>query len=312
MTLQRVTLALPGNEDFACRISQAMGSTLERIETRQFPDGESYVRLHGDLVGRTVDLVCTLARPDAQFLALVFAADAARDLGAAQVNLVCPYLAYMRQDKRFHAGESITSLSFARLLASTFDQMVTVDPHLHRHPTLASLYTIPTVTLHAAPLLADWIAANTARPLIVGPDEESEQWAGDIAARIGAPHVVLTKTRHGDRRVEIVMPDLSAWRDHTPVLVDDIASSGRTLVQAAHGMAAQGLRQPECVVVHALFADDAWAELAPLFSRITSTDAVPHASNRIALAPLIASACKDAPGDAGATGPDLPTTGARP
>ena len=290
MTLQRVTLALPGNEAFAARLAHALGSTLARLESRHFPDGESYVRLHGDLAGRAVDLVCTLARPDAQFLPLVFAADAARDLGACEVNLVSPYLAYMRQDKRFHAGEGITSLSFARLLSATFDKLVTVDPHLHRHPNLASIYTMATATLQAAPLLADWIAAHTDRPLIVGPDAESEQWAGDIAARIGAPHVVLSKVRHGDRRVEIDVPDLSAWRDHTPVLVDDIASSGRTLAQAARAMVAQGLPRPECVVVHALFADDAWAELTPLLTRITSTDAVAHPSNRIALAPLIASA----------------------
>ena len=310
MTLQRLTLALPGNEAFAAQLSKALSSKLGRLETRHFPDGESYVRLHGDPAGRAVDLVCTLARPDAQFLPLVFAADAARDLGASEVNLVSPYLAYMRQDKRFHEGESVTSLSFARLISSTFDKLVTVDPHLHRHPTLASIYTLPTATLQAAPLLADWIAANTERPLIVGPDEESEQWAGDNATRIGAPCVVLTKTRYGDRRVEIAVPDLSAWRERTPVLVDDIASSGRTLMQAARGIAAQGLPRPECVVVHALFADDAWTELAPLFSRITSTDAVPHPSNRIALAHLVASALKSRQVDDDRGGPSRRTTGA--
>ena len=220
----------------------------------------------------------------------MFAADAARELGASEVNLVAPYLAYMRQDKRFHDGESVTSRSFARLVSSTFDQLLTVDPHLHRHPTLSAVYTIPTTTLHAAPLLADWIAQEVDQPLIVGPDEESEQWAGAIAARIGVPHAVLRKTRHGDRSVDIDAPDLSSWRDRTPVLVDDIASSGRTLIMAAHKLVEQGMRRPECVVVHALFAEDAWTHLVPLFSRITSTDAVPHASNGIALAPLFVQA----------------------
>ncbi|MCD9095386.1 hypothetical protein LTT95_00325 [Luteimonas sp. A1P009] len=101
---------------------------------------------------------------------------------------------------------------------------------------------------------------------------------------------MLRKTRHGDRDVEIAFPDLSSWRDRTPVLVDDIASSGRTLAVAARMLREQGLKTPECVVVHALFGDDAWETLVPLFARITSTDAVPHPSNRIALAPLIADA----------------------
>ena len=209
--MQRLTLALPGNEHFAGRLAQAYGSDVGRIETRRFPDGESYVRLHGEPTG-----------------------------------LIAPYLAYMRQDKRFHDGESVTSRTFARLVSSTFDKLLTVDPHLHRYPTLSAVYTIPTITLHAAPLLADWIANHVEEPLIVGPDEESEQWAGAIASRIGVPHAVLRKTRHGDRSVDIDVPDLSVWRDRTPVLVDDIASSGRTLAVAAHKLAEQGMRKPEC------------------------------------------------------------------
>ena len=288
--MQRLIFPLPGNQAFAEQLAAAVDGELGSIETRRFPDGECYVRLHGDPRGRAVDLVCTLAQPDLQFLSLVFAADAARELGASEVTLVAPYLAYMRQDKRFNPGESVTSLSFARLLSSTFDALLTSDPHLHRHPTLSALYTIPTATLHAAPLLADWIAANVEAPLIVGPDEESEQWAGAIAARIGAPHVVLRKTRHGDRSVQIAAPDLGAHRDRSPVLVDDIASSGRTLAVAAQALREQGLRAPECVVVHALLADDAHSELLQVFSRFTSTDAVPHPSSRIALAPLFADA----------------------
>jgi ribose-phosphate pyrophosphokinase len=288
--MRRLILPLPANESFAASLACACDAELGKIETRHFPDGESYVRIHADAAGRAVDLVCTLARPDAGFLQLMFAADAARELGASEVNLVAPYLAYMRQDKRFHAGESVSSLTFARLVSSTFDRLLTVDPHLHRYPVLSALYRIPTTTLHAAPLLANWIAANVEAPLIVGPDVESEQWAEAIAGCIGAPHVVLSKTRHGDRSVEISVPDLSDRRDRTPVLVDDITSSGRTLAAAARKLGEQGLRKPECVVVHALFADNAWSELAPLFARIVSTDAVPHPSNCIALAPLFANA----------------------
>ena len=75
--MQRLTLALPGNEDFAGRLAQAYGSDVGRVETRRFPDGESYVRLHGEPVGQIVDLICTLTQPDPQYLHLVFAADPA-------------------------------------------------------------------------------------------------------------------------------------------------------------------------------------------------------------------------------------------
>lgn len=288
--MKRLVFALPCNEDFASRYAAACGGESARLESRRFPDGETYVRLHADPAGRHVDLVCTLADPDEGFLRLVFAADAARDLGAVSVNLIAPYLAYMRQDIRFLAGEGISSRAFARLVSSSFDSLVTVDPHLHRYHALSDLYTIPTVTLPSAPLIADWIGANVNRPLVIGPDEESEQWAGAIAARIGAPHAVLRKVRHGDRDVRITLPDMSAWQGCQPVLVDDIASSGRTMAEAARLLAGQGWPRPDCVVVHALFAGDAHAQLVPAFGRIVSTDAVVHASNAIGLAPMMADA----------------------
>src|SRR3546814_19604917 len=116
------------------------------METRRFPDGETYVRLLSEVKDKAVDLVCTLARPDDGFLRLIFAADAARELGACQVNLIAPYLSYMRQDCRFQPGEAVTSRSFARLVSSSFDRLLTVDQHLHRYQALSPLYKVPTDT----------------------------------------------------------------------------------------------------------------------------------------------------------------------
>lgn len=284
----RLILPLPGNEGFARRLADAGTYAIGTVETRAFPDGESYVRILSDVAGRTVDLVCTLARPDDGFLRLIFAADAARELGATEVNLIAPYLAYMRQDRRFKPGEAVTSQSFARVLSAHFDRLVTVDPHLHRYAALSALYTIPGDTLHAAPLLAGWIAAEVPAPLLIGPDEESEQWVSAIAAAIGAPHAVLRKIRHGDRNVDVALPDLSRWRDRQPVLVDDIISSGNTMIEAARQLPAQGFARPVVAVVHGIFAEDSYERLAPLCGRIVSTDSVVHESNAISLAPLIA------------------------
>lgn len=286
----RLILPLPGNETFACHLAEAGGWELGHLKSRRFPDGESYVRILSDVADRPVDLVCTLARPDDGFLRLVFAADAARALGAREVTLIAPYLSYMRQDRRFQLGEAITSKTFARLLSSTFDRLVTVDPHLHRYPALSALYTIPAQALHAAPLLAHWIAAEVGEPLIIGPDEESEQWVSEIARRMGAPYAVLRKIRHGDRNVDVELPDLSQWKARCPVLVDDIASSGHTLIEAARKLAFQGFQRPVCVVAHGVFAEDSYERLKSLADRIVSSDSIPHESNAIRLAPLIAAA----------------------
>lgn len=282
----RLLLPLPGNEGFADRLARAGGGAVGALRTRQFPDGESYVRVETDVAGRIVDLVCTMAHPDAAFLRLAFVADAVRELGASQVNLIAPYLGYLRQDMRFLPGEAITSRTFARLVSGIVDRVVTVDPHLHRYPSLESLYAIPCRALHAAPLLADWIKAQVPTPLIVGPDIESQQWVAAVAQRVGAPYVVLAKHRIGDREVRVELPDLTPHRGRQPVLIDDIAASGRTLMAAADALKRQGFTAPVCVVVHAVFGEDALARLQAVSDRIISTDSIEHPTNAIALAEL--------------------------
>jgi ribose-phosphate pyrophosphokinase len=284
-------LPLPGNEALAKDMAGPLGADLAELETRRFPDGESYVRVRSEVRGREVVIVCTLTRPDEQFLRLVFAARTARERGATRLTLVAPYLAYMRQDKAFQEGEAVTSAHFAGLLSAEFDRLITIDPHLHRHKALAEIYAIPALALHAAPLLADWIKANVADPLIVGPDEESEQWAAAIAA--GTPSVVLRKTRGGDREVAIDFPDLSPWSGRQPVLVDDIASSGRTLIEACQGLTARGFAKPICIVVHPLFADDSFKALSGVAGRVVSTDTIPHETNAISVAGLLARALRE-------------------
>jgi ribose-phosphate pyrophosphokinase len=284
----RLVIPLPGNDAFAQAMAVHAGFERGALETRRFPDGESYVRLLCEVEGRDVDFICSLAKPDPGFLQLIFAADAARALGARSVNLVAPYLAYMRQDKRFKPGEAVSSLSFARLVSSSFDHLVTVDPHLHRHKSLDALYTLSSTTLHAAPVLAAWIGREIEAPLLIGPDAESEQWVSESARAIDAPYAVLSKTRHGDRSVEITLPDLSAWAGRQPVLIDDIASSGRTLIEAAKQLGRAGFAPPVCAVVHPLFAEDAFDALCAVSADIISTDCVPHPTNRVSVAPLIA------------------------
>lgn len=141
--------------------------------------------------------------------------DAARDLGARSVGLVAPYLPYLRQDKRFAPGEAITSRTFAGVISRHFDWLVTVDPHLHRYPTLSAVYSIRTGVVHAAAAMGRWIHDNVDSPLVVGPDSESEQWASVVAAAAGAPLVMLEKRRSGNRYVEVRVPDIERWRDIT-------------------------------------------------------------------------------------------------
>lgn len=290
--MRPLVYALPGNEAFAAGLARALPASAGALEVRQFPDGESLVRLVDSPAGRDVILCCTLHHPDSKILPLLIAADTARGLGARSVGLVAPYLAYMRQDARFHPGEALSALSFAQTLSERFDWLATVDPHLHRFKSLSQVFPIPTAVVPAAPLLAHWVRSNVERPLLIGPDEESAQWVSSIAAQAGAPYLVLEKHRSGDRQVEIAVPDLSKWKDRTPVVADDIVSTGATQARILTAVRAQGLPAACCLAVHAVFAQGAhWMLLEAGASRLVTTNTIPYVTSEIDVAPAMAPAC---------------------
>ena len=294
-TLPPLLLPLPGNDALAEALARALGGDVGTVEVHRFPDGETLVRIGTPVTGRSVLLVATLHRPDDKLLPLVFMAATARDLGAARVGLVAPYLAYMRQDRRFREGEGVTSRYFAHILSEAVDWLVTVDPHLHRHESLADIYAIPGVAVRAAPAISAWIGAEVRRPLLVGPDSESAQWVRAVAEGAGAPALVLEKVRRGDRDVEVSVPDVERWRDHTPVLVDDIISTARTMIETVAHLRRAGLAPPVCVGVHAVFAGRAYEDLmAAGAGRVVTCNTIPHPSNAIDLTERLARGVRSA------------------
>jgi len=277
---------LPGNEDLASRLAAVSGGTVGRLETRRFPDGETYLRFADGLEGQSVVIACTLDRPDAKIAGLLFAADAARELGVKRVGLAAPYLCYMRQDNRFRPGEAVTSRSFAALISQHFDWLVTIDPHLHRYRALDEIYSIPALALHAGPVIADWIIQNVTKPYLIGPDRESSQWIEAVAAACSAPWTVLTKTRMGDMSVSET-PLSAPLAGRTPVLLDDIVSSGATILEALRQLPADA--EPSvAVAIHALCSNDVRRGLTAKGTRLVTTNSVPNPAAGIDVVPLLA------------------------
>lgn len=290
--MTRVLLPFPLQRPIADEMAPALGARLGRLDWRRFPDGESLVAVDEALSGADVAIVASLHRPDEISIAMRFAAATAREFGARSVGLVAPYLAYMRQDTRFHPGEAVSAPLYARFLEESFDWLVTADPHLHRNPELSALYRVPAVRIAAAPVVATWIRANVPDAVLIGPDSESAQWVADIARRAGMPWQVLHKQRHGDRDVEVSLPDVASARGRTPVIVDDIISSGHTVIETLGHLRQLGLPAAVCVAIHAVFAEDAYARLLEAgAARVVSTDSIPHPSNAMSIAGLLADAC---------------------
>lgn len=285
-----LVLAFPDMERLGAAIAEALGGEFRGLDIHRFPDGESLVTLP-EVSGRDVAIIATLHHPDALALPLWFAAHEARAMGAGSVGLIAPYLAYMRQDRAFAPGQAVSAPLFARFLEQGFDWLVTADPHLHRIRALEEIFHIPAERVETAPLLAQWIEQNIDDPIVIGPDSESKQWVAEVARLAGAPFQVLAKQRHGDRSVEIDGLDGDDLGSRTPVILDDIASTGQTMIKAVEKLLALGSRPPVCVVIHAVFAGNAYRDiLAAGAARIVSTDSIPHASNAITLARGLAAA----------------------
>ena len=273
-------------------LAQATGFTMAQVVRHRFPDGELKLRLPPQLPARVV-LLRSLDHPNEKLVELLLVARTARTLGATHLTLVAPYLAYMRQDIAFEAGEVVSQRVVGRFLADLFNTVITVDPHLHRVATLDEAVPVArAVVLSGAPLLADLIAQHHAKPLLVGPDEESAQWVAQAAARHGFDHAVCHKVRHGDRDVQIALPDVDVC-GRAVVLLDDVASSGYTLAAAARLLLAAGAASVDVAVTHALFAGDAIQVIQDAgVGHVWSTDCITHASNAVSMAEPIASALR--------------------
>lgn len=277
-----IVIAYPGNDELAQSLATQSGSERVPLEFRHFPDGEIYLRVAGEVGDKTVIIACGLERPNEKAMGLYLLASTLRELGARRILLAAPYLGYMRQDRSFHAGEGVSARYFAKFLSSFLDGLVTVDPHLHRIHDLHEVYAIPTRVVAAAPAISAWVAQNVEAPVLIGPDSESEQWVSQVALGAKCPFVVLEKKRFGDRSVEVSIPDSTRLRDRTPVLIDDIISTAKTMIAATRHIVDAGLQRPICVGVHAIFASSAHDDLSRAGAvRIVTCNTVPHPTNAI-------------------------------
>jgi ribose-phosphate pyrophosphokinase len=277
-----IIFPLFGYDDLANKIHKKLHYEIGNITQHQFPDEETVIKIDSDVTNRNIIFITSLDRPNTKFLPLLFTTETARELGAKKIILIAPYLSYMRQDKQFQTGQGITSKYFAKLISSYFDGLITIDPHLHRWHTLNDIYSIPTKIAHATDNIALWIHNNIQNPVLIGPDVESTQWVEEIAQKSYSPFLILEKNRTGDRSVEISIPNIEQYRESTPVLIDDIISTGMTMIGTANHLQALKMKPPICIGVHAVFAGNAYQDLlASRVEKIITCNTIEHVSNSI-------------------------------
>ena len=285
-------VACSNSQGLAARIARLLGSRLILVERKVFPDGELYVRLLGEPGNEAIVVQSLSPRPNDALVELILVTHTLRDLGASRITAIIPYMAYMRQDSRFKPGEAVSAEIIGSLIKSLeFRKVVTVDMHLHRIEDPSRILGPETFNLSASGLLADYIAGKYGlkRPLIIGPDEEAEQWARLAAEALGSEYTVFEKERLGPEEVVLKPRGLSGLEGRDVIVVDDIISTGGTMANAVAEAYRHGARRVFAAATHAVLAPGALGKIyAAGAVDIVSTDTVEAPTSRVTVAGLVA------------------------
>lgn len=252
-----------------------------------FPDKEHYLRFLGVVKGKEIVFVQSMhPNPNDAIIELFLAAQNARELGAKKITGLIPYLGYMRQDKRFHTGEAFSARHVAKLLSDCLDEVITFDAHLHRIKKMSEIFSVPAKNLSASESIASFIEKKFkhGKTVVVGPDSESSQWAGVIAQKIGVESAILSKTRLSSRKVVVNLPRALDFSTKHVVIVDDIASTGKTITAAAKKIMEKKPASINCIVVHALLVENALEKMKKAgIKKIYTCNTIKHPTNMIDL-----------------------------
>ena len=280
------------NSELAKSIAKKLKVHYSGLQVKHFPDGELYTRFTKPVKNKKIILIQTLYPPNEPILISLLAAYGAKDLGAKKVYLVAPYMAYMRQDKVFNPGETISSEIFGELL-SAFDKIITIDPHLHRHKTLREIFSTKTKKLTANNLIADFVKNNFKNPVIIGPDMESNQWAERIANKTKSKSSIFEKTRFNSKKVSVDMKNKLELKNREVIIIDDIISTGHTILEAIKKIEKFKPRSINVIGIHGIFTDKkVYESIKKRTKNLITTNTIKSKHSKIDVSSLIAESLK--------------------
>ena len=274
-------------------IAKLSGYEKVLVASKIFPDGESYVRLAGNVQDEHVAIVQTTSKPqDTNLMQLAFMVNAAKRNGAKKVTAVVPYLAYARQDKIFLEGETVSIETIATMLhAAGTDQLITVNIHAEN---ALSRFPFPSTNLSAIQLLAQhFVARGYKNAFALAPDKGALYIAQQAQQVLGGEAGSLEKTRDRYTGQTSQTGKHLNVQGKTVVVFDDIISTGGTIIGAAKILKEQGATKVYTACVHGLLIGDAEKRILDTgVEEIVTTDSVPGKNSKVTLAPLISQAIK--------------------
>lgn len=278
------------SQKLAAKIAKELECPLIPIETRKFPDGERYIRIKGKLDDEAIVVQSTGYPQDENLIELFFILKTLKSMGIKKIKVAIPYFGYGRQERRFKSGEAVSAVIISELLeVSGAGEIFCINLH---EENIAKFFKIPVHNLSAMPLIANYIKETVDNPVIVAPDKGALGFAGEIAQILDCEYDYLEKIRVSPDRVETKPKNIDV-KGKEAIIIDDIISTGGTIVNAAVILRELGASRVIVSCVHGVLVEDA---LLKIFSAgvddVVSTDTISSDVSIISVAPLIADAIK--------------------
>ena len=283
--MSKLVISFKDTRELAMSVAKGIGAKYETINLQEFPDGELKMDLNTNPKGKEVVLISSMAlEPNKKIIQTILAGGILKDYGAKKIILVATYFPYLRQDVHFYKYDSFSSRYIAKMF-SLFDKVVTIDPHLHRIKDMKKWgknFTHITANELVAKYMKNKFKKNFT---VLGPDGESSQWNRPIAKVLGKEVIVLKKHRYNSKKIKVHQEGNKRVEENV-ILVDDIISTGKTLVGAIQLAKKEGGKNFFCIAIHGPLTKEA-AELISKHAKLITSNTIPTKYSKIDVSSII-------------------------
>ena len=261
---------------------KALGGRVLDVEIKRFPDGEKYVRVLDS--AEEVTLVQSTFRPqDEHLVEMILLADALRERGVRKLRAVVPYLAYSRQDRVTKEGEPVSVRAVMKTLALYYDELYVFDLH---NPETLKFFPGKAVNLSPARAIAEYFGEKLGEGVVLAPDKGARERAKAVAEKLGLEYSHFEKKRISPTEVEMRPVDIDV-KGKNVLIVDDIISTGGTMIRAANLLREMGAGKVFVAATHGVFAEGAIERVSKAVDELAVTNTIPTPVSRISIVPDI-------------------------
>ena len=284
-------IAGKSSEDVARKLSKKIKANFVKSQIRVFADGESKITLSGKISKKKSIVVQSICPPvDTNLIQVLSLISKAKEI-SSEVIAVIPYMGYARQDREFLPGEIVTMKVLGKLFKGAgASKIIAVDIHSmigFRH------FSIKTKNISAIPELVQYFKKLSLKnPLVVSPDQGGKERAKEFAEKLGSEYIALEKKR--DRKsgkVKIKTKNLDEVTNRDLILVDDMISTGGSIVKATQFLKKQKCKKVYVACTHALLMNNAEKRIKKAgVTKIISANTIPGKTSIVDISKIIAKA----------------------